>query len=88
METLPKKNDPQERSPYAVGYEWSVRVSSIGLQMALPPVFGIWLDSKCGTLPLFTVLGAVLGMTTGMIHLIQLGKSNSVPPRKKGDTNP
>jgi len=68
-------SDPQGRSPYAVGYEWSVRISTIGLEMALPPVFGMWLDSKCGTLVLFTLLGAVFGMTTALIHLIRIGKS-------------
>ena len=80
MENLPqnkRENDQRERSPYAVGYELSVRVTTIALEMALPPVFGIWLDSKCGTVILFTVLGAVLGMTTALIHLIQLGKDSS-----------
>ena len=87
METLPNKNNPdrdlQERSPYAVGYEWSVRISSIGLEMALPPAAGIWLDSRCGTLPLFTLLGAVLGMTTALMHLIQIGKNGVNFPKKK-----
>jgi len=80
MEPSPNKRDSQERSPYAVGYEWSVRISSIGLQMALPPVFGIWLDSQCGTLMFFTVLGAALGMTTALISLIRLGKNNERKP--------
>ena len=65
----------QGRSPYAVGYEWSVKISTIGMEMALPPVFGMWLDSKCGTLVLFTLLGAALGMTTALIHLIRIGKN-------------
>ena len=92
METLPNKNDSDrdlhERSPYAVGYEWSVRISSIGLEMALPPAAGIWLDSRCGTLPLFTILGAVFGMTTAMIHLIQIGKTGVNLPVKKDNPNP
>jgi len=78
METTPnpnkRKTDPSGRSPYAVGYEWSVRISSIALGMVLPAVFGIWLDAKCGTLILFTVLGAILGMTTALIQLIRIGK--------------
>ena len=90
MKTLPNKNDSvrdlHERSPYAVGYEWSVRISSIGLEMALPPTAGIWLDSRCGTLPLLTILGAVLGMTTAMTHLIQIAKTGVNPPKKNDDT--
>jgi len=70
-----QNEDNSDRSPYAVGYEWSVRISTIGLEMALPPVFGMWLDSKCGTLVLFTLLGAVFGMTTALIHLIRIGKN-------------
>ena len=81
------KNNRWEHSPYAVGYEWSVRVSTIGLEMALPPVFGVWLDSKCGTLILFTVLGAALGMTTALIRLIRLGKESTNSSRKNGDTS-
>ena len=69
-----KKNEKDSRSPYAIGYERSVLVSSIGMEMALPPIFGIWLDHKFGTVILFTILGAVLGMTTALIHLVQIGK--------------
>ena len=72
----------------AVGYEWSIRVSGIGLEMALPPVFGIWLDAKCGTLILFTVLGAILGMTTALIHLIQLGKQQQTTDRRRQKPGP
>ena len=75
METSPNQNKHDGRSPYAVGYERSVRISTINLEMALPPVLGMWLDSKCGTLILFTVLGAVFGMTTALFHLIQIGKN-------------
>ena len=70
-------NEKDTRSPYAIGYEWSVIVSSIGLEMALPPVFGIWLDQKFGTVIIFTLLGAVLGMITALTHLIQIGKKNN-----------
>ena len=75
MNISPNQNKQDGRSPYAVGYEWSVRISTISLEMALPPVFGMWLDSKCGTLVLFTLLGAVFGMTTALIHLIQISKN-------------
>ena len=80
MSTPGEKNgeetdEKDTRSPLAIGYEWSVIVSSIGLEMALPPAFGIWLDQKCGTVMLFTVLGAILGMTTAMMHLIQITKN-------------
>ena len=70
-----KKSEKDTRSPYAIGYEWSVIISSIGMEMALPPIFGIWLDQKFGTVMIFTLLGAVLGMVTALMHLIQIGKN-------------
>ena len=71
------QSEKDTRSPYAIGYEWSVIVSSIGMEMALPPIFGIWLDQKFGTVMLFTLLGAAFGMITAMMHLIQIGKKNN-----------
>ncbi len=81
-------DDRSGRSPYAIGYEWSVIVSSIAMEMALPPLFGIWLDGKCGTLLLFTVLGAALGMTTALLHLLQIDKKNKDGKKTSEDTKP
>lgn len=55
------------------------------MEMALPPLLGIWLDGKCGTLLLFTVLGAALGMTTALLHLLQIGQKNQRGKKKEGD---
>ncbi|MGL6196685.1 MAG: hypothetical protein ACRC2T_17875 [Thermoguttaceae bacterium] len=67
-------NNDDGRSPLAIGYAWSVIISTIALEMTLPALFGFWLDYKFGTLILFTIIGAVLGMITGMTHLIQITK--------------
>ena len=53
---------PEDRTPMAVGLEWSTRLITIGLEMAVPIVGGYWLDRRFGTLPLFVCIGALLGL--------------------------
>lgn len=53
---------------------WSSRVTTIALEMVVPPVVGHWLDQKLGTWALFVSLGAIFGMTAGLLHLIQMTK--------------
>jgi F0F1-type ATP synthase assembly protein I len=66
-------NSPEEkRSGLALGYALSIRVSAIAIEMVLPCVVGVWLDEKLGTFLLFTVLGAILGMTTAILSLMRL----------------
>ena len=57
--------------------EWSTRLMTIGLEMALPAAAGYWLDLRVGTPPVFVILGAVLGFTTGMFHLMQIARQGS-----------
>lgn len=64
------------RSPIAVAFAWSHRITSIALGMVLPGLLGLWVDLKLlGTKPLFTVLGFVLGMVAGLWHLIRMTSS-------------
>ena len=50
-------------------------MTTVSLEMVLPGVFGYWLDQKLGTWILCTVLGVILGVTGGMIHLLRLTAS-------------
>lgn len=70
------KTGDDERSSLAVGYQWSIVISTIGMQMTLPALFGYWLDKRLGTVMLFTLLGAVLGMTSGMMQLLKISKDS------------
>ena len=44
----------------AIAIEWSTRLMTIGLEMALPAAGGYWLDRRVGTSPVFVILGAIL----------------------------
>jgi len=52
--------------------EWVARVTTIALEMALPPLAGHWADGKLGTEPVLIVVGAVLGLTCGIWHLARM----------------
>ena len=56
---------------------WSSRVMTISLEMVLPGMLGHWIDQKLGTVMLFLVLGVILGMTAGLIHLVRLGSATN-----------
>jgi F0F1-type ATP synthase assembly protein I len=56
--------------------EWSSRLTTIGLEMVLPTVGGYGLDRVWGTLPVFLILGMILGLAVGMWHLMQLATSS------------
>ncbi len=60
------------RSPISIGLDWGARVTSIGLEFALPAVLGHLLDKWLGSAPWLTLGGAILGMATGMTHILRL----------------
>lgn len=69
-----------DRSPMALAIEWSTRMMTIGLEMALPAGGGYWLDLRAGTSPLFVIVGAILGFAAGMYHLLQIARQQE--PKK------
>ena len=56
----------------ALAYAWSARATAIALEMVIPGFLGLWIDRLLGTVMVFLVLGVILGMTSGMIHLVRL----------------
>ena len=69
-------DDRDGRSALARGYVLAARVTSISLQMALPPSCGWWLDKRLGTSPWFTIAGVVLGFSISMLELLRLAKDS------------
>jgi len=54
---------------------WASRISSIGFQMAVPPLAGWWADSRWGTDPWLLVAGAGFGFLSGMLAILKLSSS-------------
>ena len=63
-----------DRSPFAVALEWSSRLTTIALEMLLPPLFGHWLDQRLGTGVLLVIVGLVVGFATGLYSLVKLNR--------------
>jgi ATP synthase protein I len=53
---------------------WATRVSSIGMQMAIPPLLGFLGDRRFGTAPWLTLLGAGLGFVLSMLDVLRLSR--------------
>jgi len=70
---------PESRSVLAVGLEWASRVMTIGLEFALPPLLGSWLDRRWGTSPGLTVVGALLGFALGMMQILRIARPKARP---------
>ena len=68
---------PESRSPLGVGLDLASRVTSIGLEFALPAAAGYGLDSWLGTMPAATVSGVVLGFIVGMLHVLRMSREMS-----------
>ncbi|WP_010583907.1 AtpZ/AtpI family protein [Schlesneria paludicola] len=69
-------DDRDGRSATARGYVLATRVTSIGMQMAIPPAIGWWADSKFNTGPWLLILGAAFGFTVSMLELVRLAKDS------------
>lgn len=61
-----------KRPPLVVAMEWVSKVTTIGLEMALPPTVGHWLDERWDTEPWLVLTGAILGMAVAALHLREL----------------
>ena len=67
MVSHPEKESP----PIAVAMAWATRLTTFGLEMSLPPLAGWWADGRLGTEPVLLIVGGVLGLITGMMHLFR-----------------
>jgi len=69
-------------SALSSGFEWGTRVTTIGMEFALPALLGFGLDRGLGTSPWCTVLGAFLGLGIGMAHVLRLPQELARPTRE------
>ena len=65
-------NDQDSRSSLSIGMDWGARVTSIGLEFCVPAVLGHFADRWLNSAPWLTVIGALLGMAIGMMHVLRL----------------
>jgi ATP synthase protein I len=79
---------PGGRSALSIGMDWGTRVTTIGLEFALPAFLGFSLDRWWGTAPWMTILGAFLGLGIGMVHLVRLASELSSSSEKRQNTRP
>lgn len=80
--------EPDGRSAFSIGMDWGTRVTTIGLEFALPAFLGFGLDRWWSTAPWMTILGAFLGLGIGMVHLVRLASELSASTANKKGPRP
>jgi F0F1-type ATP synthase assembly protein I len=68
---------PDDRSALSRAIELGSLVTTIAMEMVVPILLGHWIDEWLGTKAVFAILGAALGMTGGLWHLIRLARQMS-----------
>jgi F0F1-type ATP synthase assembly protein I len=58
-------------------------VGQVGLEMVVPIVVGIYLDGRYGWSPWGVTVGAVLGLVSGLTHLVWLSNRESATPKNQ-----
>jgi F0F1-type ATP synthase assembly protein I len=66
-----------DRPPMVVAMRWVQQITSIAIEMAVPAFLGPWADKHWGTEPWFVGIGAVLGFSVAMVHLLALAKQSN-----------
>jgi len=70
---------------------WASQASAIAVEMVVPPLLGLWVDSKLGTRFVFICVGGVLGFYAGMMSLLRLARANQAATKedpKRRDHDP
>ena len=70
-------DEPEPRSVLSVGMQWASRITTVGLEFALPPLMGAGLDGWWRTSPWATVVGAVVGFAVGMMHILRIAREGT-----------
>jgi len=60
--------------------EWVTKITTVGLEMALPAIGGAYLDQRLRS-KYWALIGLVFGVVVGMWHLLQMTR----PTAKKSD---
>jgi len=80
--SIPMKPPEDKRPPMVVASQLVHEATSAAISMAIFPLGGYWLDSRWGTLPWLTAIGAVIGFLFGMKQLVNLGKPRTRNSRR------
>jgi F0F1-type ATP synthase assembly protein I len=75
-----EREERETRQPWAVGFAWAYRLMSVAFQFTVPALLGYLADRWIGSLPWFTLLGAILGFVIGMLELIAIAREKSGSP--------
>jgi ATP synthase protein I len=78
-------DEREPRSPLGVGLELASRITTVGLEFAVPPAAGFGVDYWLGTTPVATITGAILGFLAGMLHAVRLSSELAAGPRRPSD---
>lgn len=73
---FPGSTDPKKLARY-------LAISQVGFEMVVPIILGLVLDHYLGWSPWGVIVGAVIGLTGGVIHLVQLvqPKDDNIRPK-------
>ena len=77
------ESSAETRPPMAAAMRWVSAATTVSLEMAIPAGVGVWLDKQFEMTPWLTVIGALLGLGTGMSHLLKIAGS---PPGRQQTT--
>jgi ATP synthase protein I len=86
-------NTSDSRSPIAIAVHWASQVTTISIEMVLPILLGVWVDSKLGTKAVFTIVGGIGGLWMGIWYLLRItktiaeGDNKRKPENKNGQDN-
>lgn len=72
---MPYGSDRKELARY-------LALSQIGLEMVVPIILGLVVDHYLNLTPWGVVVGAVLGLIVGLVHLVQLTNQDDATPKK------
>lgn len=72
---MTRRDEP--RSSLSVGMEWASRITSVGLEFAVPTLLGALLDRWLRTSPAALLIGAVLGFAVGMMHVLRFARDGA-----------
>lgn len=65
-----------------MAFDLASKVTTIGLEFALPAAAGYGVDSWLGTMPAATVCGVILGFIVGMLHAVRMSRTMNDNPRR------
>ena len=71
---------PDSRS-VALAFEWVAKITTVGLEMALPAIIGGYADRRLGT-GYWALVGLVFGFVAGLWHLLRM---TSAPDHRDND---